>query len=59
TKVLDLALSMEQTKAWLLTAGIALVIVGTVNKDGGQPVSSDDRAFLMTLNPTSGGGGKD
>ncbi|GAB3907492.1 hypothetical protein GCM10029964_105780 [Kibdelosporangium lantanae] len=37
----------------------SLAIVGTVNKDGGQPVSSDDRAFLMTLNPTSGGGGKD
>jgi glucose/arabinose dehydrogenase len=37
----------------------SLAIVGTVNKDGGQPVSSDDRAFLMVLNQTSGGGGKD
>jgi hypothetical protein len=36
-----------------------LAIVGTVNKDGGQPVSSDDRAFLIQLNPTSGGTSKD
>ncbi|WP_236794317.1 sorbosone dehydrogenase family protein [Amycolatopsis sp. GM8] len=34
--------------------------VGTVNKDGGQPVSSDDRVVIIQLHPSSGGGnGKD
>lgn len=34
--------------------------VGTVNKDGGQPVSSDDRVVIIQLQPNSGGGnGKD
>lgn len=33
---------------------------GTVNKDGGQPVSSDDRVVIIQLQPNSGGGnGKD
>lgn len=40
----------------LLTDEIA--VVGTVNKDGGKPVSSDDRVVLIPLDP-SGGGGKD
>jgi hypothetical protein len=30
-------------------------VVGTVNKDGGKPVSSDDRAFIIV--PPIGGGG--
>ncbi|NIH81970.1 PQQ-dependent sugar dehydrogenase [Amycolatopsis viridis] len=35
-------------------------LVGTVNKDGGQPVSSDDRVVLISLQATpSGGSGKD
>ncbi|GAA4658085.1 MULTISPECIES: PQQ-dependent sugar dehydrogenase [Amycolatopsis] len=34
--------------------------VGTVNKDGGRPVSSDDRVVIMQLQPSPGGGsGKD
>ncbi|WP_028846647.1 PQQ-dependent sugar dehydrogenase [Thermocrispum agreste] len=38
------------------TAGLA--VAGTVNKDGGKPVSSDDRVVLLPLNP-SGGNDKD
>jgi glucose/arabinose dehydrogenase len=35
-------------------------VVGTVNKDGGAPVSSDDRVVVIQLQPNSGGGnGKD
>lgn len=34
-----------------------LAVAGTVNKDGGKPVSSDDRAFLIPL--TGGGPGPD
>ncbi|TNC23389.1 PQQ-dependent sugar dehydrogenase [Amycolatopsis alkalitolerans] len=35
-------------------------VVGTVNKDGGKPVSSDDRVVVIQLQPNSGGGnGKD
>jgi glucose/arabinose dehydrogenase len=34
-----------------------LAVAGTVNKDGGTPVSSDDRAFLIPL--TGGGPGPD
>ncbi|MEV5300563.1 PQQ-dependent sugar dehydrogenase [Amycolatopsis methanolica] len=35
-------------------------LVGTVNKDGGQPISSDDRVVLISLQATpSGGSGKD
>jgi glucose/arabinose dehydrogenase len=34
--------------------------VGTVNRDGGQPVSSDDRVVIIQLQPTpNGGSGKD
>ncbi|MDQ0376836.1 PQQ-dependent sugar dehydrogenase [Amycolatopsis thermophila] len=35
-------------------------LVGTVNKDGGQPISSDDRVVLISLQATpNGGSGKD
>ncbi|KAA9149778.1 glucose dehydrogenase [Amycolatopsis acidicola] len=35
-------------------------VVGTVNKDGGKPVSSDDRVVIIQLQPNPGGGtGKD
>lgn len=34
-------------------------LVGTVNRDGGQPVSSDDRVVLIQTQPAGGGGGKD
>lgn len=33
-----------------------VAVVGTVNKDGGKPVSSDDRVVLMPLEPSAGGG---
>lgn len=35
-------------------------LVGTVNRDGGQPVSSDDRVIIIQIQPSSAGGaGKD
>jgi hypothetical protein len=33
-------------------------LVGTVNKNGGQPVSSDDRVVII-VRPNNGGGTKD
>jgi glucose/arabinose dehydrogenase len=36
-----------------------MALAGTVNKDGGTPVSSDDRAILIPINPASAGGSKD
>ncbi|GAA5109171.1 PQQ-dependent sugar dehydrogenase [Haloechinothrix salitolerans] len=41
----------------VLTESIA--VAGTVNKDGGTPVSSDDRVVLLPIQPEGGGGGKD
>lgn len=41
----------------VLNSSVALA--GTVNKDGGQPVSSDDRAVLIAINPALGGAQKD
>ncbi|WP_407919892.1 PQQ-dependent sugar dehydrogenase [Haloechinothrix halophila] len=41
----------------VLTESIA--VAGTVNKDGGSPVSSDDRVVLLPIQPEGGGGGKD
>lgn len=35
-----------------------VAVVGTVNKDGGKPVSSDDRVVVLPLQP-AGGRGKD
>jgi glucose/arabinose dehydrogenase len=37
----------------------SLAVAGTVNKDGGKPVSSDDRAVLVTVLQGGGGGGPD
>jgi len=34
-------------------------VTGTVNKDGGTPVSSDDRVVLIVMSDTGGGPGKD
>ena len=34
-------------------------VAGTVNKDGGKPVSSDDRAVVITMQPGGGGRGPD
>ena len=36
-----------------------VAVAGTVNKDGGQPVSSDDRAFLIAMSGGGGSGGPD
>jgi glucose/arabinose dehydrogenase len=36
-----------------------LAVAGTVNKDGGEPVSSDDRAVLVTVLESSDTGGPD
>ncbi|WP_134665680.1 MULTISPECIES: sorbosone dehydrogenase family protein [unclassified Amycolatopsis] len=36
-----------------------LAVAGTVNKDGGKPVSSDDRVVLIVMSDTGGGPGKD
>ncbi|MGW4489024.1 PQQ-dependent sugar dehydrogenase [Amycolatopsis sp. NPDC004368] len=36
-----------------------LAVAGTTNKDGGTPVSSDDRVVLITIVQTSGTQGKD
>ncbi|MEV4600991.1 PQQ-dependent sugar dehydrogenase [Amycolatopsis sp. NPDC049253] len=36
-----------------------LAVAGTTNKDGGKPVSSDDRVVLITIVQTDGGPGKD
>ncbi|MPY99849.1 MAG: glucose dehydrogenase [Actinophytocola sp.] len=41
----------------VLTESVA--VAGTVNKDGGSPVSSDDRVVLLPIQPEGGGGGKD
>lgn len=37
----------------------ARAVVGTVNKDGGKPVSSDDRVVVIVPPPAGGGAGKD
>jgi glucose/arabinose dehydrogenase len=36
-----------------------VAVAGTVNKDGGSPVSSDDRAFLISVTGGGGSGGPD
>ncbi|WP_328612350.1 PQQ-dependent sugar dehydrogenase [Amycolatopsis sp. NBC_00345] len=36
-----------------------VAVAGTTNKDGGKPVSSDDRVVLITISQTNGGQGKD
>ncbi|MGW4524943.1 PQQ-dependent sugar dehydrogenase [Amycolatopsis sp. NPDC004378] len=36
-----------------------MAVAGTVNKDGGKPVSSDDRVVLITPATSGGGNGKD
>lgn len=56
--------SMESEEGFGKLAGFDLVnerlaIAGTINKDGGTPVSSDDRALLVTVQQGGGGGGPD
>ncbi|RJQ90072.1 PQQ-dependent sugar dehydrogenase [Amycolatopsis panacis] len=45
-------------------AGMSMInpqtaVAGTTNKDGGKPVSSDDRVVLIVISDTGGGQGKD
>jgi glucose/arabinose dehydrogenase len=52
---------LDKEQGFGLLGGLDVVnaqvaVVGTINKDGGKPVSSDDRAIVITV-PTSGGGG--
>jgi hypothetical protein len=56
--------TMADTEGFGRLAGFDLVndslaVAGTVNKDGGKPVSSDDRAVLVTVLQGGGGGGPD
>jgi glucose/arabinose dehydrogenase len=37
----------------------AVALVGTVNKDGGKPISSDDRTAIIVRDPTGSDSGKD
>jgi glucose/arabinose dehydrogenase len=57
-------LTMEDEEGFGRLSGLDLVndsvaVSGTVNKRGGTPVSSDDRAFIIVLTEVSGGGGQD
>jgi glucose/arabinose dehydrogenase len=56
--------SMAEQEGFGRLGGMAVInptlaLAGTVNKEGGQPVSSDDRAVLITINPSAAGGSKD
>lgn len=55
--------TLDKEQSFGLLGGVDAVndqvaVVGTVNKDGGKPVSSDDRAFVI-VPPNGGGGGPD
>jgi hypothetical protein len=52
----------EEEQGYGLLGGLDAIneqvgVVGTVNKDGGKPVSSDDRAFVLVFDLTGGPGG--
>lgn len=56
-------ITLDEERSFGLLGGVdaindKMAIVGTVNKDGGKPVSSDDRAFVL-VPPAGGGGGPD
>jgi len=56
--------TMEGEQGFGRLSGFDLVndrlgVAGTVNKDGGTPVSSDDRALVITVLPGGGGRGPD
>lgn len=53
--------SMEGEEGFGRLSGLDLIndsiaVSGTLNKRGGTPVSSDDRAFVLSLKPSGGGG---
>jgi hypothetical protein len=57
-------ITMEKDAGYGLLGGLDAVndqiaVVGTINKDGGKPVSSDDRAAVIVLMPANGSGGAD
>lgn len=55
-------ITLDKEEGFGLLGGLDAVneqvgVVGTVNKDGGKPVSSDDRAAVIAITQGSGGGG--
>jgi glucose/arabinose dehydrogenase len=56
--------TLEEDEGFGLLGGLDAVndqvaVAGTVNKDGGKPVSSDDRAFVIAVTGSGGSGGPD
>ena len=56
--------TLDKEEGFGLLGGLDVVndqvaVVGTVNKDGGKPVSSDDRAVVIVVTPGPGGGTAD
>jgi glucose/arabinose dehydrogenase len=56
--------TLEKDEGFGLLGGLDIVndqvaVAGTVNKDGGKPVSSDDRAIVIAVSGGSGAGGPD
>lgn len=54
--------TLDEDEGYGLLGGLDAInsqvgVVGTVNKDGGKPVSSDDRAFVLVFDATGGAGG--
>jgi glucose/arabinose dehydrogenase len=57
-------ITLDKDEGFGLLGGLDAVndkvaVVGTVNKDGGKPVSSDDRAVVIAVTPSGGSGGPD
>jgi hypothetical protein len=56
--------TLDKDEGFGLLGGLDIVneqvaVAGTVNKDGGMPVSSDDRAVVIAVSPSGSGGGPD
>ncbi|TDV54116.1 glucose/sorbosone dehydrogenase [Actinophytocola oryzae] len=57
-------ITLDKTAGFGLLGGVDAIndqvaVAGTVNKDGGAPVSSDDRAFVIAVAGGGGSGGPD
>jgi glucose/arabinose dehydrogenase len=57
-------ITLDKEQGFGLLGGLDAVndqvaVAGTINKDGGTPVSSDDRAVVIAVTPTGGSGGPD
>jgi glucose/arabinose dehydrogenase len=55
-------ITLDKDEGFGLLGGLDAVndqvaVGGTINKDGGKPVSSDDRAVVIAISPGAGGGG--